>query len=408
VPATLPGGNPAPRDGRLSARALSGLGGRPFGFYVHVPFCAVRCGYCDFNTYTAKELGSGSGASRDSYADAAIAEIRLARRVLGDRELPVDTVYFGGGTPTLLAAHDLVRVVAAIREEFGLVPGAEVTAESNPDSVDDVALRTLAAGGFNRVSFGVQSVRQHVLNVLDRTHDPSRVPCVVSWAREAGIEQINIDLIYGTPGESLADWEASLDAALVLRPDHISAYSLIVEPGTALARRIACAEVPMTDEDDIADKYIMADQVLTAAGFGWYEISNWAQKPASRSQHNLSYWTEGDWWGVGPGAHSHINGTRWWNVKHPAAYATRIAAGASPAAAREVLAVETRRVERVMLGVRLSDGLAVEALDAAGRRAAADVADRGLIDAARLAAGHVVLTREGRLLADAVVRELLH
>jgi putative oxygen-independent coproporphyrinogen III oxidase len=407
VAGPLPDGDPAPRDGALPARSLNGLGGRPFGFYVHVPFCAVRCGYCDFNTYTAQELGSGAGASRDTYADAAIAEIRQARHVLGDGGLPVNTIFFGGGTPTVLAADDLLRMVAAIREEFGLVSGAEVTTESNPDSVDDVALRTLAAGGVNRVSFGVQSVRQHVLDVLDRTHDPSRVPCVVSWAREAGIEQINIDLIYGAPEESLADWEASLDAVLDLRPDHVSAYSLIVEPGTALARRIARAELPMTDEDDIADKYLVADRVLTAAGFGWYEVSNWARDRASRSRHNLSYWTEGDWWGVGPGAHSHVNGTRWWNVRHPAAYAARIEAGESPAAGREVLAPETRRVERVMLGVRLADGLPVEALDAAGLRAAADVADRGLIDAVKLAAGRVVLTREGRLLADAVVRELL-
>jgi oxygen-independent coproporphyrinogen-3 oxidase len=372
-----------------------------------VPFCAVRCGYCDFNTYTAQELGVGRGASRGSYADAAIAEIRLARRVLGDLDLAAHTVYFGGGTPTLLAAEDLVRLVAAIREEFGLVPDAEVTAESNPDSVDGGALHTLAAGGFNRVSFGVQSASRHVLDVLDRTHDPARVPDVVSWARQAGIEQINVDLIYGTPGESLTDWEASLESVLALRPDHVSAYSLIVEPGTALARRIARGDLPMTDEDDLADKYLVADKVLTGAGLGWYEVSNWARDRASRSRHNLSYWTGANWWGVGPGAHSHVNGTRWWNVKHPAAYAARIEAGESPAAAREVLGAETRRVERVLLEVRLADGLAVEALDANGLRAAAQVADRGLIDGTELAAGRVVLTRSGRLLADAVVRDLL-
>ena len=407
MPGALPDGDPAPRDGALPTRAMDGLGGQPFGVYVHVPFCAVRCGYCDFNTYTAQELGVGRGASRGSYADAAIAEIRLARRVLGDLDLPADTVYFGGGTPTLLAAEDLVRVMAAIREEFGLVPDAEVTAESNPDSVDEGALHTLAAGGFNRVSFGVQSASRHVLDVLDRTHDPARVPDVVSWARQAGIEQINVDLIYGTPGESLTDWEASLESVLALRPDHVSAYLLIVEPGTALARRIARGDLPMTDEDDLADKYLVADKVLTGAGLGWYEVSNWARDRASRSRHNLSYWTGANWWGVGPGAHSHVNGTRWWNVKHPVAYAARIEAGESPAAAREVLGAETRRVERVLLEVRLADGLAVEALDANGLRAAAQVADRGLIDGTELAAGRVVLTRDGRLLADAVIRDLL-
>jgi putative oxygen-independent coproporphyrinogen III oxidase len=405
VPAALPHGDPAPYDGALPPEALDGLGERPFGFYVHVPFCTVRCGYCDFNTYTAQELGGG--ASRDSYAEMAIAEIRLARRVLGDQQVAVESVFFGGGTPTLLAAEDLVRVVSAIREEFCLVPGAEITAESNPDSVDCSALQTLVAGGFNRISFGVQSVRSHVLDVLDRTHDPSRVPCVVTWAREAGFEQINIDLIYGTPGESLLDWTASLDSVLDLHPDHVSAYSLIVEPGTALARRIARGELPMTDDDDMADKYVAADQMLADAGFGWYEVSNWAKDLASRSRHNLLYWTEGDWWGVGPGAHSHVNGTRWWNVKHPTAYAARIQECRSPAAAREVLAAGPRRVERIMLGVRLVDGLPVDALDAHGMRAAGGAADRELIDRGALATGRVVLTREGRLLADAVVRELL-
>ena len=405
MPASLPDGDPAPHDGSLPAEALDGLGERPFGFYVHVPFCAVRCGYCDFNTYTAQELGGG--ASRDSYADAAIAEIRLARRVLGDQPMAVESVFFGGGTPTLLAAEDLVRVVASIRDEFGLVRGAEVTAESNPDSVDCAALQALMAGGFTRISFGVQSVRRHVLDVLDRTHDPLRIPSVMTWAREAGFGQINIDLIYGTPGESLLDWTASLEAALDLHPDHVSAYSLIVEPGTALARRIVRGELPMTDEDDMADKYLVADQVLADAGFGWYEVSNWAKDLASRSRHNLLYWTGGDWWGVGPGAHSHVNGTRWWNVKHPAAYAARLQAGRSPAAAREVLAADPRRVERIMLGLRLVDGLPLDALDADGLRAAGDAADRELIDRSELATGRVVLTREGRLLADAVVRELL-
>jgi putative oxygen-independent coproporphyrinogen III oxidase len=407
VPATLPNGDPAPRDGALPPDALDGLGERPFGFYVHVPFCEVRCGYCDFNTYTARELGGGKGASRDSYADSAIAEIRLARRVLGDRPLAVDSVFFGGGTPTLLAAEDLVRVVTAIRDEFGLAGDAEITAESNPDSVDDEGLRTLAAGGFNRLSLGVQSVRQHVLDVLDRTHDPARVPCVVAWARAAGVPQINIDLIFGTPGESLMDWKASLEAALALQPDHVSAYSLIVESGTALARRIARGELRMTDEDDLADKYLMADQVFGASGFSWYEVSNWSRDLASRSRHNMAYWTGGDWWGVGPGAHSHINGTRWWNVKHPVAYAAHIEAGRSPAAGREVLAAGSRRVEQVMLGVRLADGLAVETLDAVALRAAFDVAGRGLIDPDELEGGRVVLTQQGRLLADAVVRELL-
>jgi putative oxygen-independent coproporphyrinogen III oxidase len=384
---------------------MAGLGTRPFGFYVHVPFCRVRCGYCDFNTYTATELGPG--ASQAGYADAAVAEVRFARRVLGDADVPVSTVFFGGGTPTLLPPADLTRVVAAIGEEFGLTADAEVTTESNPDSVSAEDLARLRRGGINRISFGMQSAVPHVLDVLDRTHDPRRLPRVVQWAREAGFEQVSLDLIYGTPGESVQDWRASLEAALACGPDHLSAYSLIVEDGTALARRIRRGEVAMPDDDDLADKYLLADEVLGAAGLGWYEVSNWARSPQARCRHNLAYWTGGDWWGVGPGAHSHVGGVRWWNVKHPTAYAGRIAAGASPAHAREVLDAETRRVERVLLEIRLRDGMDVDVLDGAGRAALPAQVARGLVVPLEEARGRVVLTTRGRLLADAVVRDLL-
>jgi putative oxygen-independent coproporphyrinogen III oxidase len=407
VPSAPPPGDPVPADGSLPLGALTGLGERPFGIYVHVPFCTVRCGYCDFNTYTAQELGgpaTAAGASRASYAAAAIAEVRRARRVLGERDLPVSTVFFGGGTPTLLPAADLAAVVAAIGEEFGLAPGAEVTTESNPDSVSAADLEALRAGGLNRISFGMQSAVGHVLRTLDRTHDPRRVPDVVAWARAAGFEQVSLDLIYGTPGESLADWETSLDAALACAPDHLSAYSLIVEDGTALARQVRRGEVAMTDDDDLADKYLLADERLTAAGLGWYEVSNWARDEASRCRHNLLYWTGGDWWGVGPGAHSHVFGTRWWNVRHPAAYADRIAAGLSPGHAREVLDDESRRVERVLLELRLRDGLDRDVLDAGGLAAVPRLVAEGLLEPGD---GPLVLTLRGRLLADAVVRDLL-
>ena len=407
MPSVLPEGEPAPADGSLPTSALAGLGTRPFGFYVHVPFCTVRCGYCDFNTYTASELGDAPGASRTSYADAAIAEVRLARRVFGDVDLPVDTVFFGGGTPTLLPAWDLTRIVAAIRDEFGLADGAEVTTESNPDSVEADDLARLREGGVNRVSFGMQSSVSHVLRVLDRTHDPRRVPQVVQWARGAGFEQVSLDLIYGTPGESQEDWRASLEAALSCEPDHVSAYALIVEEGTALARRIRRGEVAMTDDDDLADKYLLADEALEKAGLSWYEVSNWARGPEAVCRHNLGYWTGGDWWGVGPGAHGHVGGVRWWNVKHPTPYAVRIGEGNSPAHAREVLDEETRRVERVLLETRLRDGLPVDVLDADGRAAVPDQVARGLVETDAAAQGRVVLTTRGRLLADAVVRDLL-
>ncbi|WP_134741853.1 radical SAM family heme chaperone HemW [Nocardioides sp. 503] len=402
MPSVLPAGEPVPVDGSLPESALTGLGQRPFGFYVHVPFCRVRCGYCDFNTYTADELGPG--ASRATYAASAVAEVRQARRVLGDADAPVGTVFVGGGTPTLLSPGELGSVLGAVREEFGLDPDAEVTTEANPDSVTPADLQRLREQGFTRISFGMQSAVPHVLAVLDRTHDPARVPDVVRWAREAGFEQVSLDLIYGTPGESLDDWRRSLDEALACGPDHVSAYSLIVEDGTALARRVRRGELPMPDEDDLADKYDVADDRLTAAGLGWYEVSNWARDDAARCRHNLGYWTDGDWWGVGPGAHSHVGGVRWWNVKHPAAYADRLASGASPAHAREVLDPESRRVERVLLELRLRDGLDPHVLDEAGRRAVPVLVRDGLLEAGTK---RLVLTRRGRLLADAVVRDLL-
>lgn len=361
------------------------------GVYLHVPFCSVRCGYCDFNTYTAAELGEG--ATRASYADTAIVELRRMRQVIGPR---VDTVFFGGGTPTQLPAADLVRMLQAID---GLAADAEVTTEANPDSVTAESLAELRAGGFTRISFGVQSAVPHVLATLDRTHDPSRVPQAVRWAREAGFEQVSVDLIYGTPGESLADWRHSLEQALVLDPDHVSAYALIVEQGTALARRIARGELPAPDDDLAADKYLLADDVLGGAGFDWYELSNWARGPGARCRHNELYWTDGgEWLGIGPGAHSFAGGVRWWNVKHPAAYAQRLAAGQSAEAGREVIDVDTARVERIMLGLRLREGL--------GLAEAGDV-DRFVVDGLlQVSGGRASLTQRGRLLADHVIREL--
>jgi oxygen-independent coproporphyrinogen-3 oxidase len=366
---------------------------------VHVPFCAVRCGYCDFNTYTATELGGGG--SQAAYAGHAVAEIAYAARSLGPDVPEVETVFFGGGTPTLLPSRDLTTILAAVDEHVGLAEGAEVTTEANPDSVSPESLAALRKGGFNRVSFGMQSAVPHVLQVLERTHDPSRVANAVRWAREAGFEQVSLDLIYGTPGETLADWQASIDAALACAPDHVSAYSLIVEDGTRLARQVRTGVVPPPDDDDLADKYALADEAFAAAGLEWYEVSNWARDEAARCRHNELYWTSASWWGVGPGAHSHVNGERWWNVKHPSAYAARIAAGESPAQDGEVLDDATRAMERVLLEVRLRDGLPLDLVDPG---LAGGVVARGLADQV---GDRLVLTRRGRLLGDAVVRELI-
>src|SRR5215218_2362259 len=360
MPSALPLGDPAPPHGRLTETALLSLPRRPFGFYVHVPFCASRCGYCDFNTYTAQELGTG--VSQGSYADTVLSEIRLARAVLPASAPPVQTVFFGGGTPTLLPAEHLGLVLAEIDAEFGLAPDAEVTTEANPESVTPAYLATLRAAGFTRISLGMQSAVGHVLAVLDRRHRPQRAVQAVAEARAAGFDHVNLDLIYGTPGETDADWQASLDAAIGSGADHVSAYALIVEDGTALARKVSSGAVPAPDDDVLADRYLQADDALAAAGFSWYEVSNWARTPAGRSRHNQLYWAGANWWGAGPGAHSHIGGTRWWNVKHPSRYTAALDAGRSPAAGRETLGGRDQLTERLMLEVRMVEGLDLSTL----------------------------------------------
>ncbi|UOQ58711.1 radical SAM family heme chaperone HemW [Leucobacter allii] len=406
MPSILPEGDPAPADGSLPPSAAEGSAERRFGVYVHVPYCRVRCGYCDFNTYTASELG---GTRRDDYAAQAQRELSFGADVLrraGVAERAASTVFFGGGTPTLLPAEDLASMLGRIRDEWGLAPGAEVTTEANPDSVDAAYLERLTRAGFTRVSFGMQSAVPEVLRTLDRTHTPERIPLVTRWAREAGL-QVSVDLIYGTPGERIEDWDRSVDAALATEPDHLSAYALIVEPGTKLAAQIKRGSVPEPDEDLHAEMYERADARFAAAGLGWYEISNWARSEATRSRHNLAYWTGEDWWAAGPGAHSHVGGVRWWNVKHPGAYAQRMAQGASPAHAREILDASSRREERILLETRIADGLDTGVLTAEERRRVPGLIADGLIDGRAAIAGRVVPTLRGRLLADTVVHRLL-
>jgi putative oxygen-independent coproporphyrinogen III oxidase len=406
VPSTLPDGDPVPADGSLPEQAYADRDSRSLSFYVHVPFCATRCGYCDFNTYTATELGTSGASAADTWLAAALAEIDLAAKVLDDPR-PVSSVFVGGGTPSLMGAGPLGALLGRIGERFGLAEDAEITTEANPESTDRALLDGLRAAGYNRVSLGLQSTSTRVLQVLERRHTPGLAFDVIDQARAAGFEHLNLDLIYGTPGETADDFAASLAAVTASGVDHVSAYSLIVEPGTRLARQVRSGLLPMPDDDVLADRYLQAETALSAAGFHWYEVSNWARTDAARCRHNLAYWTGGDWWGIGPGAHSHVGGVRWWNVKHPARYAAALVDGRSPGHAREVLSPDSRAVEDVLLRLRLVEGLGLASLSDAGRVEAAVAVDEGLLDAGAHAAGRAVLTLHGRLLADGLALRLL-
>lgn len=398
----------APSDGLLPEQASVGAETRDVGIYIHIPFCTVRCGYCDFNTYTPGEVPD---VSPDDYPQRVFQELDFAAGVLNASGVPsreVNTVFFGGGTPTLLAPARLGDMLRRVESLWGVGANAEVTVEANPDTINAESLGELAKQGVTRVSVGVQSFVPHVLSTLDRTHQPEDVAAVVRAASDVGLH-VSLDLVFGTPGESASDWQESIDRALELEPDHISAYSLILEPGTALARRVSRGELQPVDDDTQAQCYEQADTALHAAGYQWYEVSNWARRPDAISRHNLNYWLGADWWGVGPGAHSHVGGVRWWNVKHPLAYQERVRSGVSPAQGREVLDEHTRWVESVMLGLRTKRGLSIASLidhyPAAGRVVQEALA-AGWLDPVAFAARRVELTRAGRLFADGLSARL--
>nr|WP_217278268.1 radical SAM family heme chaperone HemW [Brevibacterium permense] len=383
-----------------------GAAERGLSLYIHVPYCRVRCGYCDFNTYTADDLGPG--ASREDYRSNLARELDLSVSTLaevgaGDRE--VSTIFFGGGTPTLLAADVLAGVMDDVRARFRLAENVEVTTEANPDTLDPAYIATLAGAGFNRISMGMQSAVPHVLATLDRTHDPEKIPEVARWVKDADLE-LSLDLIYGTPGESIDDWRRSLDVALSNEVDHISAYSLIVEPGTKMGAMVRRGELPMPDEDDLADKYEIADSAISAAGLHWYEVSNWSTSTETRCEHNMAYWRNADWWGFGPGAHSHVGGVRFWNAKHPRAWADRLLAGESPSIGREVLDVQTREIERIMLAARIDRELRLDSLAPGSEQAIRTFVKQGMLDADGAEDGWFQPTLQGRLMADYMVRIL--
>ncbi len=407
--AALPSGDPAPPDGTLPRSAVLGANTRTLHAYLHIPFCRVRCGYCDFNTYTASEL---RGVTQDSFLKDLESEIVFSKDVINRAGLPprkFSSVFFGGGTPTQLEASQLVSILKLLHQHYDFAPNAEITTEANPDNVDLEYFETLAAAGFTRISIGMQSAVPSVLAILDRTHNPENVAHAVDSAKRAGL-QTSVDLIYGTPGETLMQWRESVGAALALGVDHISAYSLIVEPGTKLAQQIKNGKIDQPDEDFNADKYEIADDLFSRAGFSWYEVSNWSTSESTRSRHNLAYWQSNDWWGFGPGAHSHFGGTRWWNVKHPATYSEKISIGDSPALAREILDEKTRLTERILLELRIAEGLEVETVKKLNIDASKQISDfiaQGLVEGKAALQGKLVLTLKGRLLADRLALDLL-
>lgn len=365
-----------------------------FGLYIHVPFCATRCGYCDFNTYTPGELDMSPG----SYLDSLTRELAMT-----GVDRPVDTIFIGGGTPSLLGADGLGRILDSVRANFTLAPNAEITTESNPESTSPAFFTGLLDAGFTRISLGMQSASASVLRVLDRTHTPGRAVAAAQEALDAGFEHVNLDMIYGTPTETDDDVARTLDAILSTGVDHVSAYSLIVEDGTAMARKVRRGELPAPSDDVFADRYEMIAARLDSAGFAWYEVSNWAL-PGGECRHNEIYWQDGDWWGAGPGAHSHLGNRRFFNVKHPARYAAMLAEGTLPIAGSEVLSDADRHTEALMLGLRLRAGVPLASIAPAGQAVVSGFVERDLL---RIAGDRVALTDAGRLLADGIITDIL-
>ena len=406
--APLPVGDKPPENGLFSATEILGSESRSFHAYVHIPFCTVKCGYCDFNTYTSNELGT---LKQSDFAATLIGEIILSAKILQQSNVAprkLKTVFFGGGTPSLLPAADLIAILDELESKFGFQSDAEITFEANPDSVTRESLSALKDAGFTRISIGMQSAVPEVLRTLERTHNPENVAIALDIAKSLGF-RTSLDLIFGAPGETLQQWEQTVLEVIELDPGHLSAYSLIVEPGTKLARQISSGELTEVDEDLQADKYELADKLLTEAGYSWYEISNWSKSEDLKSSHNLAYWSGQDWWGYGPGAHSHLGSVRWWNHKHPLSYANLLEKNTSPAAGREQLDSKTAALERILLESRTSEGMSIEQikkLQPGSHLAISQLIADGLIEGPEAIAGKLLLTLKGRLLADAVVRAL--
>ena len=366
-------------------------------FYVHIPYCVKRCGYCDFNTYTPAELREGGTLESVSqgFVDSLIAEVSFAART---QTTTIPTIFFGGGTPSLMPAKELGRVIDLLKQRWEFTADIEITMECNPDTLTLQSLEEYLAVGINRISMGMQSANSNVLKVLDRTHNPENVAKSVENARLAGFENVSLDLIYGTPGETLDQWEQTVSTALSYGVDHLSAYALIIEDGTKLSAKIKRGEVKRPDDDLMAQMYLKVDELAERTGLPWYELSNWG-RPAA---HNLIYWHNQNWWGLGPGAHSHIDGTRWWNVKHPSKYSEKLTAFESPMQDREVLSESEKLEEKIMLQIRLREGLQLSELTETQKRVLANYPGQVSISGDR-----AQLTPTGRLIADRIVRALI-
>ena len=392
--AALPEGDPAPIDGELPNK--SDLKSKPFSLYVHVPYCAKRCGYCDFNTYVPSELDKDDQIQ--SWLTSAIKELDLIKKVT-NQDLVIDTIFFGGGTPSLLEPEVINEFLENVSRRYSLKPKIEITLEANPDTITQEKSDYWLASGVNRISIGMQSSTKNVLQTLDRTHNPENVLNSVKILKDAGFINYSLDLIYGTPGESLEDWDKTLNDALALEPPHISAYSLVIEPGTKMGAQLNRGEISNVSDDDAADKYSLAEQVFSSHKYEWYEISNWSRYEM-QCQHNLNYWRGNNWWGIGPGAHSHINGVRWWNEKLPKNWREKLTRNQSPALAREVLSERQIKDEKLMLLSRLRTGIKSKEVKSSARNS---LIEQGLIYEE---SENIVLTLKGRLLADVVFRHL--
>lgn len=390
-----PNGDIAPLDGNLEIDSNKLLD-KPFSVYIHVPYCKKRCGYCDFNTYTPNELDVNDQI--ETWAIATVKEIEFAKKIL-KKDLVIDTIFIGGGTPSLLTDKELSYLFDGLKANFNFAKEVEITLEANPDDINDEKITSWIDNKINRISIGMQSSSKKVLQILDRTHDISNIEKSARLLKKHGLTNFSFDLIYGTPGESMNEFQESIEFALSLYPTHLSAYSLVIEPGTKMDNDLKINKIQNVNDDRAADKYLLADEILEKHGFSWYEISNWSLNNLY-SRHNLNYWKNNNWWGFGPGAHSHIEGYRWWNLKLPNQWRERLEKKQSPAKGREVLTNEQKISEEIMLSLRLNTGLDSR------KFSSASIDNLLKNDLIYFVGNNFVLTKKGRLLADQVFMQL--